>query len=228
MAIDWEQKKIHGLGKAEGCLGNVVTFKDPKKQPYFKDYFSKLLPEITGGVATEWAINNIIEEDTYKPYFLEFTPRHGWDSTQGELALLEHYGRSIAEFYYRLAFKLPFPDNFFPYGKYSCTVRFYTGGIGMEPDEAAGKPIFWDKKYDKNLWWYSIKCRDDGEYETTGNPVGCAVFCGDTAEEAIMLCYDFLDPKKDFLTLPDIFYSENIGECVYEEEKLLKEWGIIK
>ena len=228
MAVDFEQKKIHGLGKAEGCLGNIVTFLDPTQQPYFKNHLAKLLPEIKGGVATEWAINNIVEESTHKPFFLEFTPRHGWDSTQGELALLEDAGKLIGEFYYRLAFKLPFPKGFFPYNRYSCTVRFYTGGIGEEPEKVAGKPIFWDKKFEKNLWWYSIKKRDDGEHEITGNPVGCAVFCGNTPDEAMKKCYAFLDPKKDYLMLPDIFYSENIGEGVSDEIKQLKEWKIIK
>lgn len=224
--LDFEQKKIHGLGQAEGCLGQIVTFLDPTGQPYFK-HFEKLLPELKGTTANEWAINNIINKDDHKPNFLEWTPRHGWDSHMGEMAILKDAGKSIGEFYEHLAFKTPFPADFFPYGKYSCGVRFYTGGIGKEPDKAAGKPIFWDPKFDDNLWWYSIKKNEDETYELTGNPVGVAVFVGDTPQQAIDRCYKFLDPKKDYLTLPNIFYSENIGEGVEEEIKTLKEWKII-
>ena len=226
MAVTFEQKKIHGLGQAEGCLGQLLTYLDPKEQPYFQRYLKRLLPYIKGDVANSWAVNNIVDEKG-DPYFLEFTPRHGWDSTQGELALLQDAGKSIAEFYIRLAFKMPFPTGFFPVGRWSAAIRFYTGGIGKEPEKAAGKPIFWEPEYDKNIWWYSIKGCDDG-HKITGNPVGVATACGDTPEEAMRRVYEILEPKNNHINLPDIFYSETIGENVSRDFLKLKKLDIIK
>lgn len=75
MPITFEQKRVHGLGAAQGCLGQILCYADPRKEPYFQKYFSKLAPILTGSVPNEWAINNIIAEDTHKPNFLEWTPR---------------------------------------------------------------------------------------------------------------------------------------------------------
>jgi phosphoribosylamine-glycine ligase len=225
--VDFEQKRIHGLGRAEGCLGNIIFFLDPKKQPYFNKYLSKLLPKIKGDVATEWSINNIIEKDTHEPYFLEFTPRFGYDSMMGEFAILQDAGRSIGEFLINIAFRIPFPKGFFPYNRYSCAVRFYCEGVGAPSEDVKGKPVFWDKRIEDNLWWYSIKKSDDENYEITSNPVGVAVFVDSTVEGAIKKTYDIITPKKNYLVLPDIFYSETIGEKVPQFIKTLKQWKII-
>ncbi len=75
MPVTFEQKKVHGLGAAQGCLGQVVYLADPRKEPYFAKYFSKLPSEIKDTVPNEWAINNIISEENHLPNFLEWTPR---------------------------------------------------------------------------------------------------------------------------------------------------------
>ncbi len=213
MFVDFEQKRIHGLGKAVGCLGQIEVMLDPTKQPYFKKYLAKLVPELRKVNATpnEWAINNIVSNGD--PYFLEFTSRFGWDSTLGELALLKDAGHKIGEYFEMIAFGKPFPKDYFPYGRYSCTVRLYSGSIGEHCEDVEGKPVFWDDKYKDNFWWYSIK-RTDAGHEVTANMVGCVTYCADSVAEAVAGAYSIIDPKKNNLVIPDLFYSETIGEGV--------------
>lgn len=224
--VDFEQKRIHGLGKATGCLGQIEFFLDPNKEPYFKKYMPKLLPKIKGDVANEWAVNNIIADEDHAPYFLEFTPRFGWDSTIGELAILKDAGRSIGDYFERIAFRKDFSKNYFPYKRYSCSVRIHSGSVGDQYDDVKGKPIFWDEKFSENLWWYGIKKCDAG-YEISGNPIGIATACGDTPEEAMAKVYEIINPKNNHLMIPDLFYSETIGEGVSENIKKLQDWGIM-
>jgi phosphoribosylamine-glycine ligase len=224
--LDMEEKKMAGLGAAEGCLGQVITFLDASKSKYYKEYLSKLTPILSKvGDITEWAANNIIAEKDHKPYFLEWTPRFGWDAAFGELAILQDSGKSIAEFFIRIATKTGFPKGFFPYGKYSAAVRFYSESTGANSKDVKGKPIYWDKKIEKNLWFYSIRKREGDTYEITGNPIGVAVAVADTPEEAIAKVYEIVSPKNNFLTTPDIWYSEHIGERALTEIPKLKAWG---
>jgi phosphoribosylamine-glycine ligase len=215
MFVDFEQKRIHGLGKAVGCLGQIEVIVDPTKQPYFQKHLAKLLPDLKkhNVAPNEWAINNIVSKGD--PYFLEFTSRFGWDSTIGELALIADAGHSIGEYFEMIAFAKPFPKGYFNYNRYSCTVRLYSGSIGEPAEEVEGKPVFWDEKYKDNFWWYSVKKSDAG-HEVTGNMVGCVTYCADSVEEAVAGAYSIIDPRKNNVVIPDLFYSETIGEKVPE------------
>lgn len=226
LSLTFEQKRIHGLGAAQGCMGQILCFADPSEEEYFK-YLRKLLPEIKGSVATEWAINNIVSSEDHQPYFLEFTPRFGWDSTYGELMLLIEAGRSIGEFFIYLADKIPFPKGYFPYKRYSAAVRLFSEGVGAEGKEVRGKPIFWDESKADHFWFRAIRLTDDGIYEITDNPIGVAVACGNSPEEAMAAVYELINPKNGYLTTPDIFYSETIGEGVSESIRKLSEWGLL-
>jgi phosphoribosylamine-glycine ligase len=227
MTVTFEQKKVHGLGAAEGCTGQVCFFVDPTKEKFYKDYTSKLLPHIKGTGANEWAANNIISEKERLPYFLEWTPRFGWDSTFGELSLLLDAGRSIGDFFIKIADKQPFPKDYFPYHRYSAAVRLYSENMGRKGEDVKGKPIMWNKKYDKNFWWYGIRGRDDGRYEITDNPIGVATAIGDSIEEAIKNVYDLIKPDNGILVTPDLFYSEHIGEGVQDAKDRLQNMGFL-
>jgi phosphoribosylamine-glycine ligase len=226
VVLDMEEKKMAGLGAAEGCLGQIITFLPNEKHPYFQNYLKNLAPILkkTGDV-TEWAGNNIIGEKDHKAYFLEWTPRFGWDAAFGELAILQDAGRSIADFFIRLATKAGFPKGYFPYGKYSAAVRFYSESTGAKSEDVKGKPIYWDESIEDNLWFYNIRKREDDTYEVSGNPVGVAVAVADTPQEALQRVYEIVSPKNNLLTTPDIWYSEHIGERALEELPKLKKWG---
>lgn len=228
VSVCFEQKRIHGLGAAQGCMGQVVTFVPATSSNYFSNYLSKLEPILKReGQANEWAINNIVGIDDKKPYFLEFTPRFGWDSTFGELAILQDSGRSIAEFFINLAFQKPFPKGFFPTGKFSAAARLFSEAPGVKADCVTGKPVTWEKSIEKNLWWYGIRRRDDGRCEVTDNPIGVATFVADTPEGAIEGLYQMIDPNNLMITHPDLFYSETIGEKVVNSLSTLSSWETI-
>jgi phosphoribosylamine-glycine ligase len=227
IAIDFEQKTIHGLGSPQGCLGQIMTYVEPTIP--FNEYFDRLekILKKSGSGPNEWAANSIVSHKDNQPYFLEWTPRFGWDSTFGELQLIKENGKSIAEFFIRIAYGKPFPKDFFPIGRYSCAVRLFSESTGTEGKEVKGKPLYFDPEKADNFWWYGVRMHEDGRYEITGNPFGVAVATGDTPEEAMKNVYELIDPKGPYLSTPDLFYSECIGEHVTENMDLLKKMGVI-
>jgi len=226
MPITFEQKKIHGLGAATGCLGQVFFYGTPD-DGYFENHLIKLAKELKVGGTNEYAVNNIVSEENHKPYFLEFTPRFGWDSTFGELSLLKDAGRSIGDFFTKIAFGIPFPKKYFPTNRYSAAVRIFSESVHTKGECVKGKSIYWDKKYEDNFWWYSVRERD-GLYEITDNPIGVVSACGDSIEEAAAKVYGMLRPENMIINTPDIFYSETIGEGVVPSVHKLQDWGLLK
>lgn len=225
VGVTWEQKKLHDLGAAQGCYGQILTFIPAKDSTFFTEHFSKLLPYLKGSGPNEWAINNIISHRDHKPYFLEFTPRFGWDSTFGELALLQDAGRPLGEFFTMIALGLPFPKSYFPIGKYSASARLFSESSGTSGEVVKGKPVSWNKEIEDNIWWYSLMKHEDDRYEITDNPIGVMTAVADSPAEAMAKLYALLTPASMNLITPDLFYSEHIGEGVAESERTLKEWG---
>lgn len=223
-AFTMEEKKIHGLGAAVGCLGQIVTFGDSSNK-YYQDYLLKLQPYLAKNKGmNEWAINNIVSEKDHLPKFLEFTPRHGWDSTIGEFSILKDAGRSIGDFYSRLVEKKEFPKGYFPMNKFSAAVHLYSENINADSKAVCGKPIHWDKRIEDKLWFYNIK-EEDGNCVVTGSDIGVAACVGNSVEEAVAKVYKLVSPKNNFLATPDLFYSEYIGERSPEVINKLKKWG---
>ena len=224
--VTFEQKKTDGLGPAQGCMGQVMTF-IPKSEPY-ATYFRRLEDKVTSGGPTEWGINAIVSSADHEPYFLEWTPRFGWDATLGELALLQDAGIPISQFLIRLAYNRTFGNGWFPIGRYSATVRLFSEYPGTEDSKVAGKPLWVDPSVEKNVWFYGVKKDEDQEgYIVTDNCIGVVTACGDTAEEAIAAVYAIVDPKNMLITTPDIYYSKCIGDNVPDSIRKLKDWGIM-
>lgn len=226
VAVCFEQKKLHGLGAAQGCYGQVLTYM-PVNKPY-ETYFSRLQSELTKSNSgpNEWAINALVGHTDKQPYFLEWTPRFGWDSTFGELALLQDAGIPISQFFIRIAYGRPFPSNFFPIGRYSAAVRLFSESPGTKGEDTKGKPLWIDPSIEKNIWFYSVKKKDE-QLILTDTAFGVATACGDTPEEAVAKLYAMINPKAGLLNTPDIFYSECIGEGVRDSLTKLSEYGIL-
>ena len=225
IAMDFEEKKLNGKGSAQGCWGQVECFNPAADNKFFRKYLSKLAPILAKhGEINEWAANTIIEDKDNIPKFLEWTPRFGWDSTMGELAILQAKGRSIAQFFITLAEGKQFSAGYFPNDVYSCSLRLYSESPGVEGKDVCGKPIHWDPKIEDNLWWYSIRERE-GQYELTDNPFGVIVATGKSIEEAIKNVYELVDPKNGYLSTPDIMYNEYIGQRGIKELEKLKKLG---
>jgi phosphoribosylamine-glycine ligase len=225
LVVDFEQKKNDGLGVPQGCYGQIITY-----YPFngiYKTYFDKLKSQINGTTPNEWAINAIVSHQTYQPNFLEWTPRFGWDSTFGELALIKDAGHSIAEFFIRIAYKLPFPKNYFPLGRFSASVRLFSESTGSPNNVTCGKPIWIDKSIEDNIWLYSARADKDGSMKITGTTIGVATACGDTVDEAVSKVYNMIEPKNGLLITPDLIYSKHIGKNVNESISRLKEYNIL-
>lgn len=223
-AVCFEQKKIDGLGAPQGCYGQVLTY-SPLENPY-KGYFNELTGEIKEGGSNEWAINSIVSHKDHDPNFLEWTPRFGWDSTFGELALLQDAGIPISQFLMRVAYGRPV-DKILPVGRFSASVRLFSESTGTPGKETCGKPIWVDKSIEKNIWYYSVRKDDDGDMTITGTAFAVATACGDTPEEAVAKVYALLAPEKGLIVTPDIFYSHTIGKGVGETLRKLREYSIL-
>ena len=224
--VCFEQKKIEGLGAAQGCYGQVATFV-PLTDPY-KSYFDRLTEHVRGTGPNEWAINAIVSDETHRPNFLEWTPRLGWDSTFGELALLQDAGIPLSQFFIRLAYAKPFPKGFFPVGRFSAAARLFSEFPGTPGKDVCGKPLWVDPSVERNVWFYSVK-KEDGQdnYTLTDTAFAVATACGDTPEEAVASLYAMLDPKAGLISTPDIFYSRTIGQGVTESLRKLDGYGVI-
>ena len=227
VCLTFEQKKLHNLGAAQGCFGQVLTFIPSKSSKFFTEHFARLASneQFRKSGPNEWAINNIVSEKNHEPYFLEFTPRFGWDSTFGELALLQDAGKSIGDFFEIIATGGTFPKDYFPYGRFSATARLFSESHGTKSDDVKGKPISWKKEEEDNFWWYAVTKTDEDMHEITGNPIGVATACGDTPGEAMAKLYALIKPENQNLMTPDLFHSEYIGEGVDESLAKLKDWG---
>lgn len=228
IGITFEQKKVKGLGAAQGCMGQIFFYIDANSTPA-KAYFDRLAPILRRNKTgpNEWAINTIVAYEDEFPYFLEFTPRFGWDSTFGELALLEDAGKSIAEFFIRIAFSKKFPKDYFPLNKYSAAVRLFSESGGTKGDEVNGKPMFIAPYLLPNFWWYSVRIRDGDRLEITDNPFGVATSVANTPETAALEVYGLIDVHSYDFTVPDLWYSDTIGEEVTNSLKSLMRFGII-
>lgn len=224
----FEQKRVDGLGAAQGCTGQIITF-IPFSEPY-GTYFSRLESRFRADNPGpgEWAINALVDHSTKEPNFLEWTPRFGWDSTFGELALLQDAGIPISQFFIRLAYGRPFGKSWFPVGRYSAGVRLFSESTGTPDKDTCGKPLWIDPSIEKHIWLYAAeKCEDQDCYTITGTQFAVATACGDTPEEAVAKVYAMIDPKAGLITTPDILYSHEIGKGVTENIRKLQEYGVI-
>ena len=226
VGVTFEEKKQHDLGAAEGCLGQVYFLVDPKESKYKTDFMDKLEPIISQNKVApgSWAINNIVGEDG-KPYYLEFTPRHGWDATISLWSLLVDAGHSLGDFYERLAYGTSFPDGYFPFDRVSCAVRIYSMGIGRANCDVAGRPLFFNESLKDNFYFYNISCDEQGQYVVTGNPVGVAVAVADSIEEARAKVYELVNPENKNILTPDMVYSESVGERATGDARKIKNMG---
>jgi phosphoribosylamine-glycine ligase len=224
--VTFEQKKLQGLGSAQGCFGQVLTY-IPLTDPYAR-FFNNLKPLIFESEPSpnQWAINAIVSHQTKEPNFLEWTPRFGWDSTFGELALLQDAEVSLGEFFTKVATGESV-EKLLPIGRYSATARLFSESPGTPHEKVVGKPIWVDKSIKNDIWFYSVQKKKDS-LTITGNTFAVATAVGDTPEEAVASLYTKIDPDNGLLSTPDIFYSKHIGEGVRESLTKLSEYDILE
>ncbi len=219
----FEQKKVGdseykvGVGQASGCMGQALFFIEKSK--YFDTYIKKLEPLLKEkGYVGQIAINNIMEEKSGDPYFLEFTPRFGYDSFFSEMALRQENGWSIAKFFINLLERKPIQ---FDYSHISVGVRIYCCSPGTENKEVAGRFFTIEEEIEPNLWFYGVS-RDDDTYLIENGVVMVACVVKDTLKAALKDIYENVIQK---INLSDIYYRSQIGKGVPETVKFLKDKG---
>lgn len=107
----WETKKLLAgeLGVRTGCEVSLVSHYEGRSGKLLQGTVEKLLPLLK---YSRWTgpidVNAIVDEETKRPYFLEFTPRIGYSAIYAFMAIL---GIPISEFFYRVSrgtFTIPF------------------------------------------------------------------------------------------------------------------------
>lgn len=222
--FDWEEKKIGygNLGEATGCMGQVIQVGHAQGSYYFENYLNKLAPLLKEyGYVGEWDFNNIYNIDEDKWYALEHTPRFGWDSTMGELALLIDNEKSIAEFFIKLVKKESL-KGFFPYDKISYARRLFVKSPNAKSDDVIDTPLDFGE-YEDKFWFYSVSKNDDGVYIATDNPIAVLVNVGNDYDELVSESDDILKS----VIIPNLYYRPDIATRYLESVDLFKDLEVL-
>jgi phosphoribosylamine--glycine ligase len=198
-----------------------------KLEGQFYEIFQKLLPKLTSdGYYGQIAINCIIDEETKKPYFLEFCGRVGYPSLPADVTLVEDKGKTVHDLFLALVTgSLP---NLFPTNKIATTIW-----IGIPPypfkegtDKNKGVPISWDKKYDSYFFPYYVMHDEKKGLVAAG--VGGEILqitcCDVTLNGAVSMLMDTYLPT---LRLKNAMYRTDLGKDARDRMKKLQEWKII-
>jgi phosphoribosylamine--glycine ligase len=201
-----------GLGPRIGSASNVVWLKS--KDGLMTDYFKKLTPYVQrAGYVGPVDINTIVSEKDHKPYFLEFTPRMGYDAIY---ALLEIIG--IGEIFS----EKPKSANGATFGS---SVRVSIPPYPYEAPELlknaegirCGEDI-------KTIWYEDVSMNGKGLVCSGADGIiGVATGRGNTIEESVKNVY------KKAESLPVGTYKQyrsDLGERAKEARSTLAEWGL--
>lgn len=215
-AGDSEYKK-GGVGQALGCAVSTSFFVE--HSPYFDKYLSKLAPTLKeSGYVGQISTNTIVSKKDGQPYFLEYSPRFGYDAIFGEMDLRQDAGMSIAEFFINLATKKPIK---FPYGQIVVTSRIYCGTPGIDPKEVEGRYFSFEPGYEEDYWFLGVSKESD-HYVVENNMVMVTTSSEATLTKATKRLYDGVIKN---LNISDIYFRSQVAEGIPEKVRFLKEKG---
>jgi len=205
-------------GPNTGCMGNIVfTTEGDKLTEMLLIPLTPLLKKVEYIGPID--LNAIVTEKDV--YFLEFTPRFGYDAIQ---ALSELLKTSLFDFLYGIATrqtqKTEMHEGFA--GAVRLSVQPYPNKEGAEelkgiqflqtPDEAK-----------RHVWLSDVMKKDDQEVcAGVDGVLGCVTARGETVRECKRRMYRTV---KNIVIHGDVQYRSDIGEGVEEEIKKLTEWG---
>ena len=215
----FERKELFNddKGPKMGCTGSIV-FIWPEDEPrLFKETlqnFTPYLEEIK--YVGPFDGNFIVADDDHKPYFLEFTPRLGWNAFS---AFMAGYDRDVGEMFARLAAgnlsALSFRDAFMG------AVRVYIPTTENMPIVAPwrGDHHF----YPINVWFDGTRLRSTGSADESGfSAIFDAGTSRDTIPEIMEKIYERVIPR---IQVPAISYRTDIGKQAQKDIGKLKDWG---
>ena len=203
-----------------GCMGSLV-WEWPQERPKL---FRQTLENMTAWLKSAEYIgpidgNFIIDYKEHKPYFIEFSPRLGWNAFE---ALMAMHGVNWLE---QLAKGELKRDQFTPaYQNFGIAVRLYVPAIKDMPILAPLDEGY--QLYPKDIY------RDEEDQlrvvGTEGIPSFAIIFeatgTGSTVQRAASVVYEDVIPS---VTAPDLAFRDDIGEKAAQDIELLEQWGYI-
>lgn len=224
-----EHKKHHNddKGGATGCAFNLLWF--------YRDDETLIARALAWDkLAETWRkenappgiydINALLSEDDEKPYFLEWTPRMGYDSeptAQRGISDLGGFLEALA--------RGGDTDTFFNrkhvYGSVRLSVSPYPfeGTDDLDRDKLIGLPLYGlDGLWSKTFTAYGVSM--SGGQFALADPNGLVGLASATGTSAALFdeCYEFID---DELHIKDLQYRTDAKTCVQEDLKTISSLG---
>jgi len=218
-----ERKRLMSgdIGPMTGCMGSVIWAWPGLRPKLFRQTLEKMTPHL---IKIKYVGpldgNFIIDYKTRTPYFLEWTPRLGWNAFEAFM-----YGLTEPWTVGELLVKLGRGDlrNYKFSNDYLAAVRLY---VPTAPDV----PIFSPYEYDKRLFPKNVYRDDDKQLKTVGcetthglSVVLEAVAGGHTIKEATREVYEDAISQ---VVATDLTYRDDL-EDVCKDIEMLEAWGYV-
>lgn len=194
--------------------------------PYF-DILNKLKPMLQkANYHGQIDVNAIFSDKDHKPYFLEWTPRFGYEGLDMEITTVEENGRTFADLIKQLA--TGGKGSLFPLDKVAVVLRV---SIPPYPSEdslhiTSGIPFNWSKKWDR--YFFPLEPMYDKKHGMVMCGLAgdvCTITCLDsTLKGAVAMVYDTYLPTLD---VKDKQFRTDLGQDAEKRLKKLRDWGII-
>jgi len=220
--IEYKRFMEGDKGGQTGCMGCVVWMTSSRKDRIVQRVLLPLEPLLRKvGYLGPLDVNCILTEDEI--YFLEFTPRFGYDAIQ---ALTELYKGKLFDMLWKLAsqdLRVAFWEDYSiavrlsvpPYPNYDPEVKNLQGVQMLDPPEGARS----------HLMLSDVMLRDGKEtLAGVDGVLGCATARGKTINEAQRRVYRTI---RNCVIHPDVQWRRDIGHDVERKIEQLKVWGWI-
>jgi len=218
-----ERKRLMSgnVGPMAGCMGSVVWAWPSTNPKLFRQTLEKMTPHLTKiKYVGPLDGNFIIDYKTRTPYFLEWTPRLGWNAFEAFMySLSEPYtvGELLVNLGRGLLHKYKFSND------YTAAVRLYV-------PTAPNVPVFAPYEYDRRLFPKDVYKDDNKQLRTVGREatLGLSVImetvaAGSTIKEATREVYEDVIPE---VITTDLTYRNDM-EDIARDIELLEAWGYI-
>ncbi len=228
-----EHKKLfnNDKGPATGCQFNCVWFYQDEYPAIARELrWDKLVEAFRHNEAAPgiYDINALLNEKDGKPYFLESTPRLGYDSeTTSQKGI-----KDLGKFLYNLAVALPVED-LFVYDPYMCSVKLsvppypYEAGLEDIPYDktSVDSPVWgFDGLWSKHFIGYGLRF-DPKMGLVSADPSGWLGLSADVGTDPLTPfdgCYAFLDES---LEVPNLQYRTDAKDRVEEDLESIEKCG---
>lgn len=181
-----------GLGPHIGSQSNTVWTRPEWRMDSIIQKLQKMEPVLReAGFVGPVDVNCLIADKNQEPYFLEWTPRFGYDAIQCLLTLLQ---TGVSDFF-RQRFNVPFDDQ-----RFACSQRLTIPPFPYEGEDllrrAAGIEILEDED-DPAYWWQDVAIRNrDLQCAGADGIIGAVTGSGFSIGEAVNNVYSKTEGAK--------------------------------